>query len=125
MAEVFTLALLYKIATGGPVNNSNIFTREGPGNSGEICILINSIFYFIGSVFIINNNGNFRLVARHNGKILMDKPYRTLRGAKIAFSKLFNYRGWKEDVKAEWSVFYVPDPQWLKEKSKGIKAWEE
>lgn len=105
------------------MSNSNILTREDPGNPGEICFLINSIFYFIGSVFIINNNGKFRLVARHNEKILMDKPYRTLRGAKIAFSKFFNHRGWKEDVKAEWSVFYVPDPQWLKKKSKGIKAW--
>jgi hypothetical protein len=53
-------------------------------------------------------------VVNHNGKILYDKVYKTLRGAKIAFSKLFNHRGWKEHLKAEWSIFYKPDPWWLK-----------
>lgn len=101
-----------------------LFSDEDPGKAGEICVLINSIFYFIGSVFIINNSGDYRLVANHNGKILIDKPYKTLRGAKIAFSKLFGHRGWKEDLKAEWSIFYKPDAQWLNKRCKGIKSLE-
>ncbi len=103
------------------MNDAEVFTVENPGKSREICTLINSIFYFVSSVFIISNNGHYQLVAKHNGKLLIDKPYKTLRGAKIAFSKLFGERGWQKNVKAEWSVFYEPDAQWLKEKSKGIR----
>jgi len=98
------------------------FLGEDPGKPGEICVLINSIFYFISSVIILNINGNYRLVAKHNGKILIDKIFRTPRGAKIAFSKLFNHRGWQEDLKAEWSVFYKPNAQWLKKRCQGIRT---
>jgi hypothetical protein len=109
-----------------PLDNNDqekeFFLDEDPGKPGEICILINSIFYFVSSVIILNNNGNYRLVAKHNGKILMDKIFKTPRGAKIAFSKLFNHRGWKEDLKAEWSVFYKPDAQWLKKRCEGIRT---
>jgi hypothetical protein len=103
---------------------AKIFLDEDPGKPGEICVLINSIFYFISSVFILNNKGHYLLVAKHNGKILIDKIYKTLRGAKIAFSKLFGQRGWEEDIKAEWSVFYKPDSQWLKKSCEGIRTME-
>ncbi len=87
----------------------------GPGATDpeKVCALINSIFYFVGSVFITDNGKNYQLVAHHNGRILINKPYRTLRGAKIAFSKLFGYRSWREDVKAEWSNFYDADGNWI------------
>ena len=98
------------------------FSDEDQGKPGEICVLINSIYYFIGSVIILNNNGHYRLVVKHNRKILIDKIYKTVRGAKIAFSKLFNHRSWQEDLKAEWSVFYKPDAQWLKKRSEGIQT---
>jgi len=98
------------------------FADEDPGKPGEICVLINSIFYFISSVIILNINGHYRLVVKHNGKILIDKIYTTVRGAKIAFSKLFNPRGWQEDLKAEWSVFYKPDDQWLNKRCDGIRT---
>lgn len=99
-----------------------LFSDEDPGKPGEICVLINSIFYFISSVIILNVNGHYRLVVKHNGKILIDKIYTTVRGAKIAFSKLFNQRGWQEDLKAEWSVFYKPDDHWLKRRCEGIRT---
>ncbi|UCH92735.1 MAG: hypothetical protein JSV88_20900 [Candidatus Aminicenantes bacterium] len=99
-----------------------LFPGESPGKPGEICILINSIFYFVSSVLIINKNGYYRLVAKHNGKLLIDKVYNTLRGAKIAFSKLFGHRSWIEDLKAEWSLFYKPDDQWLKKRCQGTKT---
>jgi hypothetical protein len=79
----------------------------------RVCILINSIYFFVGSVFISDLKGNYRLIANHNGKILFDKSYPTLRGAKIAFSKLFGPRSWRENVKAEWSDFYDADANWL------------
>lgn len=99
-----------------------LFLSEDPGKPGEICVLINSIFYFVSSVIILNNNGHYRLVAKHNRKILIDKIFNSLRGAKIAFSKLFNHRCWQEDLKAEWSVFYKPDAQWLKKRCEGIRT---
>ena len=111
-----------------PLDNNHqereIFWDEDPGKPGEICVLINSIFYFIGTVIILNNGGNYRLVVKHNRKILIDKIYKSLRGAKIAFSKLFNHRSWQEDLKAEWSVFYKPDAQWLKKKCEGLRTIE-
>jgi len=89
---------------------------ETPGKTRKICILINSIFYFIGNVFIVTNEGNYRLVANQNGKLLIDRPYKTLGGAKIAFSRIFSHRGWRKGLKPEWSLFYEPDVKWLKER---------
>lgn len=83
---------------------------------GKICVLINSAFYFINWVFIVKRNVSYRLIVNHNGKLLMDKDYRTLRGAKIAFSKLFKHRNWEKNVKAEWSRLFEPESQWLKKK---------
>jgi hypothetical protein len=100
------------------------FSDEDPGRPGEICILINSILYFISSVIILNKNGQYRLVVKHNNKIFIDKIYKTPRGAKIAFSKLFSHRSWREELKAEWSVFYKSDAQWLKKKCQGIRTME-
>ena len=96
--------------------NPKYFADEAPGKTREISILINSIFYFIGNVFILTGEGNYRLVANHNGKLLMDKPYKTLRGAKIAFSRKFSRRGWRKGLKAQWSLFYEPDAKWLNQR---------
>jgi len=92
---------------------------ESPGEPGKICVLINSAFYFINWVFIVRNNVSYRLIVNHSGKLLMEKDYRTLRGAKIAFSKLFRHRNWGKNVKAEWSPFFEAESRWLKEK-KGV-----
>ena len=86
--------------------------------STRVCTLINAIFYFVGNVFIAESQGKFRLIAYHNGHILVDQPYPTVRGAKIAFSKLFGYRSWRKDVKAEWSRFYDADISWIDRKNK-------
>lgn len=79
----------------------------------EICTLINSNYYFVGNVFIANIKNRYRLVAKHNGTLLFDEIYPTLRGAKIAFSKLFGSRSWREDVKAQWSDFYKAEDYWV------------
>lgn len=89
---------------------------ENPGKTGKICVLINSIFYFIGCAFIMKNEDNYRLIVRHDGKLLVNKSYKTPRGAKIAFTKLFDNRGWTKEMKADWSIFYEPDAIWLKER---------
>jgi hypothetical protein len=90
--------------------------NERLGKPGKICALINSAFYFINWVFIVRGDMSYRLIVNHNGKLLMDKDYRTLRGAKIAFSRLFKHRNWGKNVKAKWSRFFEPEDQWLKAK---------
>lgn len=82
----------------------------------QISRLINSIYYFIEIVFILKKDDKFRLIALHDRRVLTNSTYQTLIGAKIAFSKLYQDKAWKEDVKAEWTDFYTPDRQWLIEK---------
>lgn len=96
------------------------FTQTARGDrftgSLKICSLLNSIFYFVNKVYIIENERTFHLIITHKGRIVSSTPYGTLRGAKIAFSKLFKHRGWKKNIKAEWSGFYEPDYNWVKKK---------
>ena len=106
------------------MSNTIVSRDEDPIRPTKISILTNSIFFFINSVFIISQKETYYLVANHKGKLLIDKPYKTLRGAKIAFSRLFGHRGWKEDLKANWSIFYKPETRWLREKGKGTKMLE-
>jgi hypothetical protein len=80
----------------------------------KISNLINSVFFFINYAFILNKGEAYRLVAAHKGEVLFDKSYRTLRGARIAFARMYRDRGWKRDIKPEWSHFYVPDKHWVK-----------
>jgi hypothetical protein len=104
------------------------FTGETPKQTGvqeknpiKISMLINSVYYFIECVFILDIHDHYRLVALHSGKVLIDASYKTLRGARIAFSKLYGDKAWKEEIKAQWSHFYDPDARWLEEKTKDIR----
>jgi hypothetical protein len=87
-------------------------TEEKP----MISSLINSAYYFIEYVFILQAQDKYRLVALHQRKVLCDKYYSTLRGCRIAFDKMFKDKAWKEEIKAEWSHFYDPDKHWLQKK---------
>lgn len=104
------------------------FTGETPKQIGvqekypmTISMLINSVYYFIECVFILDFHDHYRLVALHSGKVLIDASYETLRGARIAFSKLYGDKAWSEEIKAQWSHFYDPDARWLDEKTKDIR----
>jgi hypothetical protein len=87
--------------------------------AAEISLLINSAYYFIECVFILHRYDHYRLVALHNGIVLTDAPYKTIKGARIAFSKMYKKKAWSDEVKAEWSCFYDPDAGWLEEKVEG------
>ncbi len=91
---------------------------EGPIN---ISLLINSIYYFIESVFIMVVKEGYRLVVIHHGRLLTDEIYKTARGARVAFLKRFGYKAWREGVKAEWSLFYAPESRWLDNRFSGKK----
>jgi hypothetical protein len=104
------------------------FTGENQQQTGiqekkptTISMLINSVYYFIECVFILDFHDHYRLVALHGGKVLIDANYETIRGARIAFSKLYGDKAWSKEVKAKWSRFYDPDACWLEEKTKDIR----
>ena len=83
--------------------------------------LINSIYYFIDCVYIIQLKDKYRLVALHHRTVLCDKYYPTGRGCKIAFQKLFKDKAWKEEVKPDWTNFYDPDHKWLAKKQSRLE----
>lgn len=84
----------------------------------KISILINAIFYFIERVFIVKNpeQDGCRLVVMQNHRVLIYEDYETVRGARIAFTRMFKRKAWKKGVKPDWSHFFDPDVEWLKEK---------
>lgn len=104
------------------MGNLNSVPQRQEGGQQEkaqsMSLLINSIYYFIECVFILSLPNRYRLVVLHHGRVLTDACYETLRGARIAFSKLYSHKAWREGVKAQWSHFYDPDSEWLGEKIK-------
>ena len=85
----------------------------------EISRLYNSIYYFIQYAYIVKFNESYRLIAYHQGHILCDQVYANLRDAKIAFSKLFHRKAWAENVKPQWTYFYIPGPEWMEKITPG------
>jgi hypothetical protein len=83
-----------------------------------VSTLVNSVLYFLDSAVIILEAKHYRLVVCHNKQVLTDQGYETLRGAKIAFSKLFQYKAFLNS-KAEWSHLYPPEQEWLDNKLEG------
>lgn len=94
----------------------NLELRQQEEEPARISLLINSVYYFIESVFIAETSAGFRLSATHHGATLADEMYKTLKGARIAFAKRFAYKAWQEGVKPQWTPFYPPEKDWLKEK---------
>jgi hypothetical protein len=87
----------------------------------EISILISSIYYFLDFVYIVAEEGCFRLVVMHNKKLLTYKTYKSVKDARIAFSKLYGAKIWKAGLKPNWSIFYHPAAKWLDERREVIK----
>lgn len=95
--------------------NPIIDITDNRRNQVIISRLVNSFLYSIRTCFIMKNpeEESFRLLAIHEKRILADKSFRTVRGAKIFFFKKFKNRAWRKDVDAEWSYFYPPDLDWI------------
>ena len=81
-----------------------------------LMVLINSVYYFLECVYILEKKDYYQLVVIHNGRVLTNQDYKTRKGAKIAFQKLYRDKAWKQGVKAEWTHPYQVDHLWLKEK---------
>ena len=86
-----------------------------------VSTLVNSVLYFLDSAVIILEAKHYRLVVFHNKQVLTDQGYETMRGAKIAFSKLFQYKAFL-NAKAEWSRLYPPEQKWLDSKLEECKS---
>jgi hypothetical protein len=54
--------------------------------------------------------------------VLTYRNYRTLRGAKIAFQKIYKNKAWKEGIRASWIPPYPGDYDLLKEKDKSTAS---
>lgn len=89
---------------------------DKPVSKTPITLLNNSIHYFLSWVLIVHEPGNYRLMVVHNKKLLMDEIYPTIRGAKIAFSKIYKRFAYCQSVKPVWSPVYSPYQHWLEEK---------
>ncbi|MCP5049596.1 MAG: hypothetical protein GY940_20670 [bacterium] len=90
------------------VSQDGVFTTV-TDEEEKISVLTNSLDFFLGSVFMLRDNESYRLVVMHNERVLIDEPYKTAKGAKIAFYRFCRYRVWKEGVKPRWTPFYNPD----------------
>ena len=94
-----------------------------PGKELKISRLLNSIQFYLECAFIVHEDKGCHLIILHNGKVLMDTHYNTLRGAKIAFTKYFGRRAWLEELKPLWSHAYHPDDIWMKQHVDVVKKY--
>ncbi len=94
-------------------------------NEIKIQRLINSMYYGVETAFIQMGEKTYRLVGLNGETIIFDGDYRTLRGAKIAFTKFFETRAYKEGIKAEWSHTYPVEGDWLLPKLETCNAYRE
>jgi len=75
----------------------------------KISTLINSAYYFLESVFIMETGNMFRLLVFQKNIVLCDKTLSTMRGAKVSFSKIFHTRCCSNGIAPEWSILYFPN----------------
>jgi len=80
-----------------------------------ISILLSSIYYFLDYVFIIISDKDYRLLVIHNNRVLWDKNYKTVRGARISFAKRFKHMAYNLLKTNEWSHCYRPEKEWLRD----------
>ncbi len=88
----------------------------------KISVLKNSYNYFLEHVLIIRYSDYYRLLVINEWKLLMDRRYTSLKGARIAFLKFYQNRCWKVELEPEWSEFYDPGAECLNEISHKIET---
>ncbi len=102
----------------GPGVDLKVIQERQEKEPVKISLLINSIHYLLESVFIMDDPSisGYTLAIIHQGKVLKLKTYKTVKGARIDFAKIYRDKAWKEGGKPDWSVWYPPDNDWLEEK---------
>ena len=87
----------------------------GPGRGTKLYRLVNNGYFFLRYVFILGENGDYRLVVIHDNRLLTDRHYKSLSHAKSAFARMYNRKSWKKGVKPEWSTFFPLGISWVKD----------
>jgi hypothetical protein len=92
----------------------NVSPNNGNGKALKVSHLQNSIYYFLQGVSIIQQDSGYRLLVLHQGRLLDDNTYKTVKGARIGFSKRYKYKLWDKEVEPRWSPFYTPEERVLR-----------
>jgi hypothetical protein len=74
----------------------------------KVCHLQNSIYYFFQRVYIIQEEAGCRLLIMSRERLLDDTMYKTVRGARISFSRRYKNKLWEKGVEPQWGPFYIP-----------------
>jgi hypothetical protein len=91
------------------MKKKNVNPDNGNGKVLKVSHLQNSIYYFLQGVSIIQQDSGYRLLVLHQGRLLDDNTYKTVKGARIGFSKRYKYKLWDQGVEPKWSPFYTPE----------------
>jgi len=91
-------------------------TLERLEDEMAISRMINSFFYFFKFIFILKESREYRLIMIQDSYKIIDLKYKTIKGAKIACSKLLIHKTGNTKMKPEWSGLYHPDEKWLQDK---------
>jgi hypothetical protein len=101
--------------------NSSLRTykeMEKKGQAPLMSVLINSVYYFLEQVIIINEQDRYRLVVLNGERILNDNSFKSLKAARISFAKSYRHHLSEYEtnkIKPEWTFFYRPDKKWLEQ----------
>jgi hypothetical protein len=73
-------------------------------------------FYFHIAIIIEEEKEKcYRLITIRNGELIDNITYETLRGARIAFTRMHMLGTFNDEiVKPIWSEFYRPETNWIK-----------
>ena len=89
----------------------------GPGEHRQkynYYLLTNRKHFFLNQALIVvlgrEKTKRFRLIVYNDGKFLTDEHYKSIRGAKIAFTKYFKDRAYAESVIPLWEYVKDGDP---------------
>jgi hypothetical protein len=88
----------------------------------EVTVLINAVYFFLSDVVVFKEDGWFHLIVLRRGAVLLDKQYKTVRGARGAFNKLFKSffftRAPEFKRTPEWTPFFAPEVKFINRISK-------
>jgi hypothetical protein len=82
----------------------------------RISRMINSVLYFLKFVFILKEGNHYRLVVIEHKNKIIDRKYKSLKGAKIACAKRLRNRFSNIEMKPVWSFLYPADEKWIEDK---------
>jgi hypothetical protein len=88
--------------------------------STTVSFLVNTQYYFLGTVFILPETAGYRLVVIHKWKVLTNDRFPTLEEAKKTFFQHYQARASNKVPHPIWDDNHRVDNDWLKKKLKTI-----